>query len=62
MFKVIDKNGKYIYADSIVRYWSIDGKKSTIHKVMWCDQKMGYVLSQEGLKNHNQNKNHKKWV
>ena len=45
----MDKNGDFIYEGSLVRYWSIDGKSSCIHKVMWDNQKMGYVLSQEGL-------------
>lgn len=45
-----DKNGKAIWDDSVVKYWSSDGKKSAVHRVMWDEQKIGYVLSQSGLK------------
>ena len=44
-----DKNGKPIYDGDMVRYWSSDSKTSAIHKVMWDNYKMGYILSQDGL-------------
>lgn len=44
-----DKDKKDIYNGASIRYWSDDRKSSAIHKVIWDDSKMGYVLSQEGM-------------
>ena len=45
-----DKNGVEIYEGSLVNYWSSDKTSVETFVVAWDDCKMGYILTQEGLK------------
>ena len=45
-----DQNAEEIYDGSLVKYFSLDSSRDfVVYKVMWDVQKMGWVLSQEGL-------------
>ena len=48
-----DKNKVEIYQNDRIKYWNFDFTKYEIHKVMWDNEKMGWVLSQEGLTTDN---------
>ena len=45
-----DKNEIEIYQNDKVKYWNSEFTDYAIHKVMWDLNKIGWVLSQEGLK------------
>lgn len=44
-----DMNKNDIYNGASIRYWNEDRSVSAIHRVMWDESKMGYVLSQDGM-------------
>jgi len=44
-----DKNKVEIYQNDKIKYWDSSFINYAIHKVMWDDNKIGWVLSQEGL-------------
>ena len=45
-----DKNKVEIYQNDKIQYWNSEFTDSAIHRVMWDRNKIGWVLSQEGLK------------
>ena len=44
-----DKNKIKIYQNDKIKYWNINFTDYAIHRVMWDDNKIGWVLSQESL-------------
>jgi len=48
-----DKNKIEIYQNDKVKYWNLDFTDYAVHRVMWDDNKIGWVLSQERLAKDN---------